>query len=68
MAELGGESENAGLMSCAWCRAGQGEIKMLSDKWLCVPRLGTMTNWPITEHNEGKPCAIFIKAVWMLSG
>ena len=43
----------------AW--AGQGEIKMLSNKWLCVPRPGTMTDWPITEDNEGKPECNFHK-------
>ena len=38
----------------AWC-AWPEEIKMLSDKWLCVPRHGTMTDWPITRHKGGKP-------------
>ena len=42
-------------------------IKMLSDKWLCVPRHGTMTDWPITRHKGGKHIAMFIKALWMLT-
>ena len=34
---------------------GEREIKMLSDKWLCVARHETMIDWAITKLKEGKP-------------
>ena len=46
------ESETLGLVRLV---LSEGEIKMLSNKWLCVSRQGTMIDWAITELNEGKP-------------